>query len=386
MKSFRRRSRVAPPFLARVLSLLAIFLTVGSAASAARTDPREIAPLYTKYKDGQLQEVYLACQRLLKDDADNAELNQLAGRVLVDVGKSRDALPFLEKALAQDREGGWISAWALCYLGQARFYIDDYEGARKALNECLAKQAGESVTRNAQRFQLLIAQTPYFQSWPTKETVHFRFHLQPPCSQEELDAYAAAHEKAFARMIGALGEVKLPKRIDVVAWLNRLEPMERFQLSVNQADPAKGIVYCTRGAGPCLEMTYVVAHYAANGERGETTGFVSTGLAVYLAGQEKPEAEQLKEYLYGKQIDRISTMDVWNRWKKYPEAYSHPLAGAFVRELIERFGMEKFRKILAKQTYDDVRFVYGDILDELIRDFDARFSSASNSTVKQTAP
>lgn len=369
------------PVLRLLLSAFPLLLV--HAQLNAATDPQEIAPLYTKYKDGKLQEVYLTGQRLLSADPENAELNQILGRVLVEIGKSREATPYLEKAVANDKDRGWISAWALCYLGQARFYSDDYEGARKALNESIALQAGESVTRTAQRFQLLIAQAPYFQNWLTKETAHFRFHLQPSLSAEELQAYTEAHERLFSRVAEALGGVQPPKKIDLIVWNNRLEPMERFQLSVNQADPVKAVVYCARSHGPSLETTYVIAHYAVSGERGDTTGFVSTGLAVYLEDKRKSDEETLKAYLYSRQIDRISTTDVWNRWKKYPEAYSHPLAGAFVRALIERFGMEKFKKLLARQTYEDARYLYGDALDELIKDFDARFGTAASSTVKQ---
>lgn len=386
MKTTLRGNTAAAFLPARTAILVFLLLFARSLLFAGGTEPRDIAPLYTKYKDGRYQEVYLACRQLLEKDADNPELNLLAGRVLVETGKSREAMPLLEKALAGNGDAGWVSAWALCYRGQARFYTDDYEGARTDLNECLSMQAGESVTRTAQRFLLLIAQTPYFQTWLTKETAHFRFHIQPPLSAEALESYAAEHERTYARISGALGEPKLPKKIDVVAWANRLEPMERFQVSVNQADPAKAIVYCARSQGPCMELAYVVAFYAAEGERGETTGFISTGLAVYLEEKDRPDAELLKDYLHRKQIDKISTADVWNRWKKYPEAYSHPLAGAFVRELIERFGMEKFKKVLASQTYDDARLVYGYALDEMIGAFDARFSSASDSTVKQTGP
>lgn len=356
--------------LSRIASLLLIAL-----AAANHMPGQNLAPLYTQYKNGQLGQVLMATERLLREQPDNPEINQLHGRALVEMGRFKEAIPHLQKAIAKDQPPTWISGWSKLYLGEALFFVDDYEGARRALVECVAQNTSDTVVRGAQRFQLSIGQTPYFNNWIHRETEHFRFHIQPPMDEATVKRFIELREQAFVENSVALGGVTPPKRVDFFVWANHIEPMEKFQLSVGQAEPWKSIVYSARETSPGHELTHVLVHHLAHGEQRNVSGLINEGIAIFLDGNPRKDAELLKTYMARRQIDSIQVRKVWEQWKKYPDEFSYPLAGAFVGDLIAKFGMPKFRQLLINQSFDNAKLIYGDALDIFISEFEARFAA-----------
>lgn len=336
---------------------------------------QDLAPLYTLYKNGMGAPLLARTERLLKDNPDHAELNQLHGRALVDSGSIREAIPFLEKAIAKDTNHGWITAWSMLYLAQARFLTDDYEGSRKILRDCIALRATENVTNTAQRFQFAIGQADYFSSWTHVETEHFRFHLQVKLPPEALKQYTEAREKSFVSTLAALGGGKLPKKIDFIVWANRFEPMEKFRMNLGLADPQKSVVYCAMDNSVGHEMTHVITHHLTPAARLNKVGLINEGVAVHFDQNPRDDLQAARAFIERRMLNKVSLEDVWKNWNKYPDELSYPLAGAFVKELLTKYGTEKFRRLLLDQSLENARVIYGPQLDAFIHDFEQRLTA-----------
>jgi tetratricopeptide (TPR) repeat protein len=340
-------------------------------ATGSTVGAQNLGPLYTLYKDGQYGALLAQTGALLKEHPENAELNQLHGRGLLDAGKPREAIPALERAIALDADGSWISSWSLAYLGRARFICDNYEGAKQALKKCVTLNLAPSATLAAQKMRFAFGMSEHFETWTRVETVHFRFVLQTPITTEEAKAFAEQHEDAYVKICEALEVKNLSKKIDFIVWENRREPMLKFQISLGQADPDNAIVYCSRDCTIGREITQVVASLLRGSRANKPVGLIYQGLANHFDQTNRDQKALARSFVERHNITKLSITDVWLHWNKYPEEFSQPLAGAFVAELINRFGMHKFRLLMADQSLDNARLIYGAQLDIMISEFES---------------
>ncbi|MBU0474730.1 MAG: hypothetical protein KKF62_11260 [Bacteroidetes bacterium] len=70
----------------------------------------------------------------------------------------------------------------------------------------------------------------------------------------------------------------------------------------------------------------------------------------------------------------ISIGEIWANWKNYPDDLTYPLSGLFVKELIDKFGKEKFIEFFGNQNYENEKLVFGEELDEVIKDFENKIN------------
>jgi len=353
-----------------------IILTLLLLGAAFPGQAQDLKPLYTLFKDQAFGPLLGKTTVLCEQHPENPELNQLHGRALVEVGRAREAIPFLEAALRLDKERGWITAWSLGYLGTARFMTDDPEGATKAFADCLALNATANASAYARKWLFATGRSEVFARWHRIETAHFRFALEPPFDEKEAASFAELREQAFARIMSELGLQELPKKIDFLVWANRRDPLMNYNLVLGRADPDRLIVYCARDNTIGHEMTHVITPQVHPSRNPVRTGLINEGAAVYFDQSGRDQKELTRDWLYRRNQMKVSLVDVWTNWKKYPDELSYPLAGAFVGELIRTHGMDKFRSLLSDQSLENARFLYGPGLDDFIRSFEASLSSA----------
>ncbi|MBL0258218.1 MAG: hypothetical protein IPQ03_12130 [Bacteroidetes bacterium] len=62
----------------------------------------------------------------------------------------------------------------------------------------------------------------------------------------------------------------------------------------------------------------------------------------------------------------VSIVDIWKNDLKQGEEILYPLGGELVKRLIESFGRTKFMLLLADQSYESAKKIYGTELDTIV--------------------
>ena len=59
----------------------------------------------------------------------------------------------------------------------------------------------------------------------------------------------------------------------------------------------------------------------------------------------------------------------------------YPIAGAFVEHLVRGGGRERFLRLLARQTPEEARAIYGDDFDRMVTEFESRLTGFSSADI-----
>ncbi|TKG94006.1 tetratricopeptide repeat protein [Puteibacter caeruleilacunae] len=342
-----------------ILLLVVCFVVKGQNA--------QVSQLNKTYMSGKYDQAITLAEEMLKNDPDNIDAKLTLGRALADKGRYKEAIPNLKFAVERDKS--WRKAWALGYLGNSYFMLGDYEKSEFALKSCIELNATRNATNFAYRGQLLFGYDTFFKGWKIKETAHIRFHFQN-MSDTDIDRYMQLREDAYAE-VNKFFNSSLPKKIDFFVWSSREDAKRVLRANLGFADPKCCIVHShfqqTRGH----ELTHVISNYSSPVT--QKTGLINEGTAVCfdLSNNDRPQmvADWMKT-----NSQKVDIKDIWTNWRKYPAAFSYPLAGLFIEKLINKFGKEKFLLFFTNQTYEHAKSVYGDQLDKLIEEFEKKYN------------
>ncbi len=324
------------------------------------------------YSKGEINKAFEVSSALISGDTENALNNQLHGRVLADMGRYAEAVPYLEKAIITDGNKTDISAWAHGYLGQCYFVLGRYSDSEKSLKDCVNLNLTRNSRIYAQKRLFLYGFDEYFSDWKIIETENIRFHIQLPENIRNLEHYIALREKAFKKIQAELGTT-IPKKTDFFIWDNADEPKEKFDISLGFADPSIASVYTHKNQTVGHEITHVISHYLSpNPVR---TGFINEGLAVYFDMRKGDKFRALEEAVKNGGYKDLKIEDFWLNWQKYPDTISYPLAGAFLELLINKYGISELKPLLANQSLENAQKLFGPDLDILIKDFEKKIAS-----------
>ncbi len=324
-----------------------------------------IDDLWKLYSSQDLKSAIEKAKPLLENDPYNLDLNLIIGRSYTDQANFKDAMPFLESTVKYDNNNSWRKAWALVYLGTCYFMLQDYDNSKISTKECFDLNSTKNVTQFAYRRILLFGFDDFYKDWKIIESDNFRFHFQN-MSDSDLKSYVSSREEAF-KNINLFFNSKLPKKIDFFVWKSREDAMNLLKASLGFADPRFCLVHSHYQQTKGHEMTHVISNYATRIIN--LTGLINEGTAVCFDQTNQNKEQIVKDWLKANN-KKISIREIWANWKNYPENLTYPLSGLFVKELIDQFGREKFIEFFGNQTYENAKSVFGDELDEVIKDFE----------------
>jgi len=341
-------------------AILLLFIACSS------NDIDTVSQLYAK---GELEKAFEISSKLIEKDTLDPVLTMMHGRILVDLHKYEEGNRFLKKAIDFNDEP-WISAWALAYLGQSYYMTKDYEESEKSLRACLKLDATKNVNEYANKRMLLFGFSNYFDDWRIVETDHIKFYLQTPSDITDIQSFIDRREDAFS-VIAETFECNIPKKIDFYVWNDEIEPLEKFNISLGFADPEKAIIYSHRNQTAGHELTHIITHYSGEPNKVKT-GLINEGVAVCFNQNGKQTFKNLQNISKASLGDKVYVEKLWKNWQVVNNSISYPVAGLFVNELINEFGMPKFKELLVNQTYDNALNIYGDELIVFISNFEKK--------------
>ncbi|WP_163714611.1 tetratricopeptide repeat protein [Mangrovibacterium lignilyticum] len=301
----------------------------------------------------------------LDNDSIKVDLNLLLGRTYADKADFKTAIPFLEYTVNNTPDNSWRKAWALGYLGACQFMLQNYNDSRKVIKECFDLNTTKNVSRYAYSKILLFGFDDFYKDWKIVESEHFRFHFQH-MDDSDIESYIASREAAFQN-INIFFDSELPKKIDFFVWNSKEDAKELLRTNLGFADPHFCIVHSHYQQTIGHEMTHVISNYSTN--MIQKTGLINEGTSVCFDQTNQDKEQIVKDWLKNND-KKLTISDIWTNWKNYPDELTYPLAGLFVKELIDNFGKEQFIEFFSNQTYDNAKSVFGDKLDKLINDFE----------------
>jgi tetratricopeptide (TPR) repeat protein len=319
------------------------------------------------YGDGKYEQVIEEVSILLKNEPENCEYNLVLGRALTDTQQFEEAIPYLKKANVFDKNRRWIKAWALFYLGSCYYATGNYAEAKRSLAECIKLNATKNVTNSALYLNRLFGFNEFFNDAPVIESEHFIFHFQHSTKVKDMKLYVQEREEAFQR-INQFFKSNLPQKINFYVYNSDADIKKATSIAAGFAKPELCLIHSRYFQSIGHEMTHILTYYYDQPTK--ETGFINEGIAVYFDQTNQDKMELAKTILKQKGIKHLSIVELWNNGNFLIDDDSYPLAGAFVKYLIDCEGEEKFRSIIADQSYQNAKAVYGDRLDRLIKNFE----------------
>ena len=330
----------------------------------------QIDDLWKLYNSRDFKTVIDKAKTLLVNEPDNADLYLMVGRSYTDTGDFKNALAYLEAAVTKDHNNSWRKAWALSYLGTCYFMVQDYKNSEMSLNECIQLNATQNATNISYGQTLLFGFNEFYKTWKTVETENFRFHFQN-MEAAQTEKYTSEREAAY-KVINSFFKSTLPKKIDFYVWESREDAMKILKANLGFAKPDFCIVHAHIHQTIGHEMTHVISNFSTRFT--SKTGLINEGTAVCFDQTNQDKELIVKDWIKANN-KKISIGEIWVGWKNYPDALTYPLAGLFVKELIENFGQEKFMEFFGNQTYENAKLIFGDKLDTLIKDFENKINT-----------
>jgi tetratricopeptide (TPR) repeat protein len=320
------------------------------------------------YKNKKYTEIIKSTDSIVRTGNASPEILYLTGRTYVDLKKPEAALPLLMRTLlSKDTLSKMITAWTYYYSGKAFAMTGNLDSANTYLNKAAETKAARKIVSAAKEDLVSLGLSPVYKDWTIIETDNFIFHFHNKSEVIDKNKFATEFQFAFDS-INVFFQAELPKKIDFYVWNRFVELGKKKKIPAGFAIPELLIVHAryfqTRGH----EMTHIISHYSVKTEY--TSDFINEGTSTFFDLTNRNFLEIIqKENLKLK----ISIRDLWTNKKNFrtinPKS-SYAIAGAFVGFLIENEGKEKYLKLLANQSYENAKKIYGDRIDELIAIFE----------------
>ncbi len=344
--------------IARIYGILATIFIVANSFGQTIEDASAL------FARKQLDSAFVITKAILENDKSNVNAYVLAGRILVAKKNFDDGVKYLEKAQTFSDAPAYSKAWTLCELGQCYYFKGDYKKAKESLTACIELNATKNATSAANNSMFKLGLDKFYDTWITKETAHFIFHFQDTSSIENVSKFIQRKEAAFDS-INNFFKAKLPKKIDYFFWSNSQLAETLFRRPLAFSDGALCITHTEPKHTVGHEMTHSISYWAV--QNAKWNRLIAEGVCVYFDLSNKNNLTLLKE----KNEIPISIVDIWKGESKLGEEVIYPLGGELVKRLIETYGKEKFMQLLADQTYDSAKKIYGAELDTTINKLEA---------------
>lgn len=307
----------------------------------------------------QLDSALVAAKSIIEQDTTAVNAYVLAGRVLVAKKNFDEAFVFLEKAQTFTNAPAYSKAWTFYELSQCYYSKGDYKKAKENMSACIDLNATRNSTAAAANTMLKLGFDTLYDSWTTRETSHFIFHFQDSSAIQNISNFTQRKEAAFDK-INDFFQAKLPKKIDYFVWSNPTHAESIFKRKLAFTDASLCLTHTEPEHTVGHEMTHSISYCAARNAK--WTRFISEGICVYFDQSTRNNIAALKN----KNDTPVSIVDIWKNDSKQGEEILYPLGGELVKRLIESFGRTKFMLLLADQSYESAKKIYGTELDTIV--------------------
>lgn len=341
-----------------------IYGTIATIFVVANSFGQTIDEASALFAQKQLDSALVAAKHIIENDKSNANAYVLAGRVLVAKKNFNEAIGYLEKVQTFSNAPAYTKAWAMAELGQCYYFKGDYKKSKESLTACIELKATKNATSAANLSMFKLGLDKFYDTWITKETSHFIFHFQDTSSIENVSRFAQRKEAAFDS-INNFFKAKLPKKIDYFVWSNSQLAETLFRHPLAFSDGALCITHTKPKHTVGHEMTHSISYNAV--QNAKWNRLIAEGVCVYFDLSKKDNLTLLK----AKNEMPISIVEIWKSDSKLGEEIIYPLGGELVKRLIETFGREKFMQLLADQSYESAKKIYGAELDTTINKLEA---------------
>jgi tetratricopeptide (TPR) repeat protein len=325
--------------------------------------------LWELYKEGRFEEVITLGKALLATENETAQVNLAVGRSLVDLEKIEDAFPYLTRAVDLDPNRTWVYAWAQLYLGNTHLESGDDDRARQAWMAARDCGATRNATRNAGNNLKYFGLSEFFADWKPFGTEHFSFRFSGRLKDFDRVEFARRYENAYAEITQWFGGGP-DKTIRFLLWSSQDEADEAGMPALGFSRPAQHLIHAVQGQTVGHEMTHIISFHALKPT--VRTGLINEGISVHmdLTGRDQMERARALKASANPEPLKVSIPAMWLDWSLAPEAFSYPVAGAFVGMLIEKGGKDKFLEFFQDQSYENAQKVYGGDLAGWIKNFE----------------
>lgn len=219
-------------------------------------------------------------------------------------------------------------------------------------------------------------------SWNTDSTAHFIYHLQKPSYSDSNKAWIKKRsELAYRSVLDLLGLKGYEGTFHLFVIQSGLEMKKlvghRGNGSAFPKSNTLAVVVNRRvNALTNHELTHIVAYQTL----GPTETWLDEGLAVYSDGNWwGNDLHALTKYLAEKdQMPSISELTL--HFRDLNELVSYPVAGSFVRFLIEKYGKDKLWQIW-KKGWKHAKNIYGLSMEELEKNWQQTYKNAEPATI-----
>ena len=285
---------------------------------------------------------------------------QIIGQALVRQGKYSEAIAYLEKGKNSVNAEPSIRAWCMHDLGVAYFMRGDYAKTKENIYACIDMNATANSVRSARGAADLFGISDLYGTWIKKETKHFIFHFQE--LPQHAEQYIAMKEMAFDS-INRFFRAALPKKIDYFVWQDTKQAEKLFHEPLAFTKPLFCVTHTSLQNSPGHEMTHSISSYVVNIKT--TNKLIFEGVAAYFDLSGRDRMKEIKSI--APRINYIiSIKSIWISNEHTSATVLYSLGAVLTGSLIQNFGRDKFIQLLADQSYENARKIYGPALDELI--------------------
>lgn len=351
------------------LALIAI-CCVPFASADGSTDKNELETLYTQKNYG---EVISRAGAILETDAGNACAAMYLGSAYEETLEFAKAIPYLEAAIANGKADSGCLARSECVLGVCYYMTGDRENAIASLNDSIACQADSEIVDEAKDLLKSINADSYFDDWITVGSEHFLFHFHPSFGELQRERFVQTREDAYGE-VNRFFNSRPMKKIDFYVWDSDESAQRILGRPLGFTIPSLAVINSLYSQSTGHEITHALRYWMYPG--GTATALIDEGTATYFncSVNEEQEEERLRVQIRRGEAAGFDLRKMWgNNGAFRQQENSYVIGSSFVRYLIKQGGEEKFKELLEKETYDNAKAVYGDAIDQYIRDFSALY-------------
>jgi len=315
------------------------------------------------YNNKDFNQVITLGKQVLLSDPDNPFVNSIVGRAFKDTKQIKEAIPYLIKGTIETENKPYVRAWSYVYLGECYFLTDDYNKSKECYYKCLQLNATENVTKKAQISLKQLQMDETYEKWDTISSAHLRFHFQAKDRIPNIENYIKSREAAYIE-INRFFNAAPYKKIDFYVWNNREEAKIILGQELGFANANSCIINTADNQTRGHEIAHILLVYGINPK--QKTAFINEGVATFFDQTDRNRMEAAKQVNVKEAID---VLDLWDNPKKYSYDLNYTIGGAWIEFLSKKGTEEQLKKLLADQTSESAKSVYGNF-DSLIIEFE----------------
>lgn len=330
----------------------------------------QLNTLYDLYGQGRFSDAKTLAESMVNASPDDPELLGIYGRILTDMSRFAEAIPPLMKAASSNSAPIWVIGWSLDYLGRCYFATGDLTNSRKMLNDCIALNATKNNVKDVLFLKRIFRFDGFFDVWTKVESDHFVLFFQPGSLVSDTAAFAKAREKTFADIDGFFGS-KLPGKITVYIWNSNEDAKKDIGKTLGFSMPGLQVICQRYDQTVGHEMTHVISFFLP-GEKNRTR-LINEGLAVCFDGSGRDLIQSAITAARNNDMQSGFIRMLWSpESNKAPENVMYPIAGGFIKFLLDHVDKNTFLKLMSDQTPEaSEKILGGDVLKSIINDYEA---------------